>query len=174
MQNRQVHPDHEDEPVPPLRAVLTKPVVLSVANFVWLAFVDIAFRALQPLFFATPIHLGGLGISPAPIGLCLGVFGLLDGAVQGLLFPKVLRRIGLKKLFITGLASFIPMFAMFPIVNHFAREWGLSPAVWALVAFQLMINCVTDMCFGRFSLPDASTVTHTVSVTLIQAARSYI
>jgi len=145
------------EPVPPLRAVLTKPVVLSIANYFWLAFIDVALLALQPLFYATPIHLGGLGMPPATIGLCLGIFGLLDGIAQGLVFPKVVRRVGLKKLFVTCLFSFVPLFALFPIINHFARERGLSPAVWALVVFQLMINCVTEMAFGRCLLLNVST-----------------
>jgi hypothetical protein len=108
-----------------------------------------ALRALQPLFFATPIHLGGLGMSPPTIGLCLGIFGLLDGAVQGLFFAKVVRRVGLKRLFFTSLFCFVPLFATFPFINHFARKWGLSPAVWALIVFQLMINCITEMAFGR-------------------------
>ena len=132
--------------------MLTKPVVLSIANYLWLAFIDIALRALHPLFFATPIRLGGLGMSPATIGLCLGIFGLLDGTVQGLFFPKVLRWVGLRRLFLTSMFSFIPLFALFPVINHFAREWGLSPAVWALVVLQLMINCITEMSFGRCSL----------------------
>ena len=87
-------------------------------------------------------------MSPATIGLCLGLFGLLDGTVQGLIFARVVRRIGLKRFFLTGLFCFIPLFATFPVINHFAREWGLSPAVWALVVLQLMIHCVTDMAFG--------------------------
>ena len=145
-----MHLDYVHEPVPPLRAVLTEPVVLSVTNYFWLAFIDVALLALQPLFYATPIHLGGLGMSPATIGLCLGIFGLLDGVAQGLVFPQVIRRVGLKKLFVTALFCFTPLFALFPIINHLARKWGLSPAVWALVVFQLMINCVTEMAFGRW------------------------
>ena len=143
------HLGHAHESVPPLKAVLTKPVVLTIANYLWLAFIDIAVRALQPLFFATPIRLGGLGMPPATIGLCLGIFGLLDGTVQGVFFPKIIRRVGLKRLYLTGLLCFVPLFAMFPIINHFARERGVTPVVWALVVFQLMINCVTEMCFGR-------------------------
>ena len=64
------------------------------------------------------------------------------------------------------------MFAVFPVINHFAREWGLSPAVWTLVAFQLLINCVADMCYGRFLSLDAPTVVHIVPVAPIQAVRS--
>ncbi|KAF9644584.1 MFS general substrate transporter, partial [Thelephora ganbajun] len=144
----EVHPDHLYKSVPPLRAILTEPVVLSIASYLWIAFLDIALRALQPLFFITPIRLGGLSMSPATIGLCLGIFGLLDGIAQGLLFARVIRRVGLKRLFLTSMFCFIPMFALFPVVNHFAREWGRSPVVWSLVVFQLMINCVTEMGFA--------------------------
>ena len=168
----EAHLDYVHEPVPPLRAVLTGPVVLSIANYFWLAFIDIALCALHPLFFATPIHLGGLGMSPATIGVCLGIFGLLDGTVQGVLFPEIVRRVGLRKLYLTCLLFFIPLFASFPVINYFARGWGLSPAVWALVVFQLMINCVTEMCFGRCPFLNEST-SFTPSVTSIQVARSY-
>jgi len=143
------HPlQDEGEPVPSLRTVLTEPVVLSTANYFWLAFLDIAFRALQPLFFATPTHLGGLGMSPAVIGLCLGTLGLLGGVVQGLFFARVQQIFGLKRLFFTSIFCFIPLFATFPVTNRFAREWGLSPAVWALVAFQFITCCVTECAFG--------------------------
>lgn len=144
----ETHPDHTNESVPPLRAILTEPVVLSIANYLWLSFLDIALRALQPLFFATPVHLGGLGMSPATIGLCLGILGPLDAAVQGLFFAKILRRLGLKRLFLTSLFCFIPLAMTFPVINHFAREWGLSPGVWAFIVLQFMINCVTDMSYG--------------------------
>ena len=125
--------------------------MLSIANYLWLAFLDVALLALHPLFFATSIRLGGLGMSPATIGLCLGGFGLLDGVAHGLFFPKVIRRVGLKKLFLTSVFLFIPMFATFPVVNHFARKWGLSPAVWGLIVFHFMISCATEMAFGRCS-----------------------
>lgn len=144
------------DPVPPLSAVLTEPVVVTIANYLWLAFLDIAFRALQPLFFATPVRLGGLGMSPAQIGLCLGIFGILDGTVQALFFARAVRWVGLKKLFLTSLSCFVPIFTLFPIINHFALEGGLSPTVWALVVFQLAINCVSEMAFGKCSLPIVS------------------
>ena len=149
------HPVHASESVPPLKAILTEPVALSIATYLWATLLDIAIRALQPLFFATPVHLGGLGISPASIGLCLGIFGLFNGAVQGLFFANILRRLGLKKLFITSLLSFVPIAAIFPLINHLARERGLSPAVWALVMLQFAFNCVTDMAFGKISSPNS-------------------
>ena len=139
-------------------------MVLSIVNYLWLAFLDVALLALHPLFFATPISLGGMGMSPATIGLCLGIFGLMDGVAHGLFFPKVIQRVGLKKLFLTSVFCFIPMFAMFPVVNHFAREWGLSPAVWGLIIFHFVISSATEMAFGGCSLLRCVDVVHTTPV----------
>lgn len=149
-------PDYVHEHVPPLKAILTEPVVLSISSHIWLSFVDMAFRALQPLFYATPIHLGGLGMLPATIGVFLGGFGLLNGIVQALFFAKLVRRVGLRRIFLTCVFCFVPLFAMFPVISHFAREWGLSPAVRCLAVFQLAISCVTGMCFGTYSWLNAS------------------
>ena len=146
------HLVQSSESVPPVRAILTEPVVLSIATYLWVTLLDIAFRALQPLFFATPVHLGGLGMSPASIGLCLGIFGPFNATMQVLFFAKIVRRLGLKKLFITSLLSFVPIAAIFPLINRFARERGLSSAVWASVMLQFAFNCVTDMAFGKPSL----------------------
>ena len=90
-------------------------------------------------------------MSPATIGLSLGILGPLDAVAQGLFFTKILRRLGLKKLFLTCMLCFVPLFAMAPVINHFARQWGLSPAIWALIVFQCTINCFTEMAFGEHS-----------------------
>ena len=108
-----------------------------------------AFFTLQPVFLATPIHLGGFGLSPPEIGSYLGTFGLLSGTAQGLLFSKAVKFFGLKRLFLVSLCCFIPLFALFPVINHLAREWGRSPAVWMLVASQPLLACVAEFAFGR-------------------------
>ncbi|KAI0327009.1 hypothetical protein GY45DRAFT_1328131 [Cubamyces sp. BRFM 1775] len=55
---------HDDAP-PPLHSVLTRPVLVSVVNYGVLALVEISFLALLPLFLATPIKPGGLGLPPS-------------------------------------------------------------------------------------------------------------
>lgn len=57
---------------PPIREILTRPVIIAVSNYAALALLDIAYCALGPLFFATPIEDGGLGLSPSSIGLVMG------------------------------------------------------------------------------------------------------
>jgi len=144
----ELHSANAHRSVLPFRAALTKPVMLSVTNYLFLAFIDIAIFNLRPLFFATPVHLGGLGLPPPTIGLCLGIFGLLGSAAQALFFSKAVRFFGLKRLYVISLSTFIPLFALFPIISHLVREGGRSPAVWTLVASQFLLNCITEFTYG--------------------------
>ena len=112
-------------------------------------------------------------MSPATIGVLLGASGLINGIVQGVFFAKLIRRVGLKRLFLIGLFCYVPIFATFPVISHLMPEWGLSPVVWILVIFQLVISCVAGMCNGRCSSLNAFDVIHIAPVAYIQVARSY-
>ncbi|KAL6298395.1 MFS general substrate transporter [Sparassis latifolia] len=131
-----------------LRSLMVRPVLLSVANYGCLALLDIAYRAIQPLFFSTPIEYGGLGLNPAAIGLILGAFGLMNGSFQALFFSRVVHRWGPKRVLMTGMASFVPIFAIFPVINLLARTRGTTPLIWCVVALQLAISVVMDMTYG--------------------------
>ena len=137
-----------------LQALLTKPVLISVANYGFLALLDIALGALAPLFYSTPIELGGLGLPPATIGLCMGAFGVMNGVFQGLFFSRIIERLGPKRLFMTGMASFVPIFALFPASNLLARRLGLSLPVWLTLAIQLATMVVMDMSYGASIPPE--------------------
>ncbi|KAG5715809.1 putative peptide/nitrate transporter, partial [Termitomyces sp. T112] len=56
---------HDEEQPLPLCDLLTPRVLLAAGNYAGLSLVDIAFRAIQPLFLSTPIAFGGLGLSPS-------------------------------------------------------------------------------------------------------------
>ncbi|KDQ59084.1 hypothetical protein JAAARDRAFT_33814 [Jaapia argillacea MUCL 33604] len=136
------------EPLP-MKDLLTRPVVISVLNYCLLALVDIAYFALLPLFYATPIEFGGLGLQPWTIGYCSGAFGLTNGVLQGLFFAKFVESFGPKRVFMNGVMMFIVLFAMFPVINYTAfYGGGLTPLVWALVGLQLLITVPMDMSFG--------------------------
>ena len=131
-----------------LRSILVRPVLLSVANYGTLCLLDIAYRAIQPLFFSTPCELGGLGFTPATIGLVLGIFGLMNGSLQAVFFARVVRRWGPKRVFMAGMACFVPLFGMFPVINALARPNGVTGIVWAAIILQLAISVLMDMSFG--------------------------
>ncbi|KAF8626604.1 hypothetical protein AX17_006522 [Amanita inopinata Kibby_2008] len=138
----------DDERPLPLRSLLTPKVITSSANSASLALVDIAFRTVQPVFFATRIEDGGLGLSPAAIGDILAVFGLLNGLLQLAILAPLLERWGSKKVFILGVASAIPLFSSFPVINYLARTQGYSTAVWIAVLFQISCSTLISMSYG--------------------------
>jgi hypothetical protein len=90
--------------------VLTSRVIIAVSNYSLLALLD--------------IRHGGLGFSPPIVGLCLGAFGLFSGLYQATMFAPVYNRFGTKHTFITAVTTFIPMFALFPLMNLSAQRTG--------------------------------------------------
>lgn len=123
--------------------------MISISNYGCLAFLEIAFLALLPLFYSSPIEYGGLNLSPSTIGTILGIFGLVNGVFQAFFFAKLVRRWGAKNLFFVGMSSFLPIFLLFPVMNFLARKWGISPIVWIAVALQLIIAVIMDMSYGE-------------------------
>ena len=107
-----------------------------------------AFRAILPLFFSTPIEFGGLGLPPSTIGVVLGSFGVMDGIFQALFFSKLVDRWGPKRVFQVGMSMFIILYLLFPIMNVIARKDGMSNSVWALVILQLALSVIMDMAYG--------------------------
>jgi len=134
-----------------LRSLLTYEVVLASANYASLSLVDISFRAIHPVFLSTPIANGGLGLSPPTIGKLLSILGILNGVFQVCFFAKIHDRWGSKRVFIGGLMTSIPSFALFPVINILARRQGYSALVWVTVAAQLLISIVLNLSFGTWS-----------------------
>ena len=124
--------------------------MLAVLNYALLSFLDIAFLAVQPLFYATSIPLGGLGLSPATIGLCLGIYGILMGTFQAFFFAKFHDWLGSKKLLMLALSFNFPIFALFPVINLLARKYGTGYVTWAALGFQLCLCVFSDMSWGGF------------------------
>ena len=133
----------------PFRALLTRRVIIAAGNYASLSLVDISFRAIQPLFLSTPIHLGGLGLPPSTIGNILSIFGVLNGVFQVFLFARAIDRWGSKRVFSLGIASGIPMFALFPVINYLARHHGYSMTVWMAVGFQIVMSVALCFSYGQ-------------------------
>ena len=133
----------------PLRSLLTPRVLIAAGNYATLSLVEIAFRAIQPVFLSTPIDLGGLGWSPASIGTLLSGQGILNGMLQVFFFAQIHDRWGSKKTFIAGISTVIPGIIMYPVANALARTQGYSIAVWAAIAIQTIAVVVLSLSFGQ-------------------------
>jgi hypothetical protein len=128
--------------------VLTPRVIAAVSNYSLLALLDIALRALQPLFYTIHIRYGGLGFSPPLVGLCLGAFGLFSGLYQATIFAPVYNRFGTKRIFVTSVVTFIPMFTLFPLMNLSARRNGVNAVTWVELTLQMILYVIMDMGFS--------------------------
>ncbi|KAG6877440.1 hypothetical protein C0993_007248 [Termitomyces sp. T159_Od127] len=138
----------DNQPVP-LRQLLVYPVVLSTANYMNLAFFNVALEALLPLFLAMPLSAGGLGFSPHTIGYIIGSYGAFSGIFQALCFPILVRVAGVRRVFVTGIAAFLPIYALFPIMSLNAREFGVNVFTWACIGIVLVLMGIMDLSYGK-------------------------
>ncbi|KAI1797328.1 MFS general substrate transporter [Ganoderma leucocontextum] len=132
----------------PLKKLLAPRVIIPAANYAFLAIVDITLRAIQPVFYSTPIALGGVGLAPQQIGWILSVYGIANGLTQIFLFSRVNDRFGSKRVYLTGIASVLPVFATFPFINAIARIEGMVPMVWCFVLGQALFSIIINFSYG--------------------------
>ena len=137
----------------PLRTVLTRPVVVSVANYGMLSLLNAAVEACTPLVWSTPVEYGGLNLSPESIGFWLSLYGGMNGFVQLIFFPHFVDRFGPRLVYVSSLVSCAVIYTIFPFEN-LAVLVGGGPNifVWLLMLLQMSSQCIFDMGYGRFSL----------------------
>lgn len=136
-----------DSPVS-IRSLFVPSVLIPVANYGCIATFEMAMFALQPLFYSTPIELGGLGFDPSTIGLWMGTFGIVNGVLQTIIFAPLVNRFGAKTIFRFCAGTFIPILTLFPITNIVARQYGVNWLVWFLLTCSLLLGVFMDMSFG--------------------------
>ncbi|KAF5327245.1 hypothetical protein D9619_004764 [Psilocybe cf. subviscida] len=127
-----ITPEHPPAHVP-LNGLMTLPIIISIANYVTLAFLNISVNALLSLFFHMPIELGGLNLHPVHIGYVMGLYAAGTGSFQMFFFAKLVKRYGTRNIFIWSVASFLPAFMLFPVVSLVAKSRGVNWGVWVLV-----------------------------------------
>ena len=87
-------------------------------------------------------------MSPAQIGLFLGLYGVIDGVAQFIFFPIIVDRIGVKPTLIIAMSAFVPIFAWFPVANLIARQTGFGTPVYIALAFQMLFMGIMDMAYA--------------------------
>ncbi|KAG1780679.1 major facilitator superfamily domain-containing protein [Suillus placidus] len=136
----------------PLRAVLTPKVLVMAANCSTMALLHIALTSILPVFYATPIELGGLSLDPPRIGAILAVSGLANGTSQLFSFSPLHDRFGAGVIHTVGVCAGIPIVILFPAINALARIHGMSLAVWLSVGVQLALMPSLVMCYSCMAL----------------------
>jgi len=132
----------------PFRDLLTPRVVIATCAYAAIALIEISFRAVQPVFYATPIKMGGIGLDTPAIGIILAALGILNGVLQALFFVRLHDWLGGRNLYLFSVFSCFPMLALFPVISSTAKIQGLSYFVYLLVGIQLLLFVVLYSAYG--------------------------
>jgi hypothetical protein len=146
-----IPPNELDKPLP-LSSVLTRPVIVTVANYSMIQLLNNISLSYIPLVWSTPVEDGGLNLSPASIGLGLSVYGGMDGLVQLFFFPHLVSRFGVRRVLVSSILSCAVIYVLFPFENLAMLAGGGGPTafVWLLIILQLTSLCVFEMGYGEF------------------------
>ncbi|KAH9039468.1 MFS general substrate transporter [Lactarius deliciosus] len=143
-------PPKGPEKPPPLRSVLTRPVLISISSYAMLSLLVTAAHALIPLVWSTSVEFGGLGLSPASIGLWMSGYGWINGIVQYVLFPRFVSRFGPRSVFLTSVSMCALIYAIFPFENLALRHasGGSKVAERPLIMLQLLSVGFAEMGYS--------------------------
>ncbi|KAJ7870942.1 major facilitator superfamily domain-containing protein [Mycena olivaceomarginata] len=154
-------PDTVDAPVPPISDLFVRPVLVSLLNHAFLSFCEMSYEVLVPLVYATPIEMGGLGLSPLYIGRIMASLGFVNIFAQLFLSARIIRRFGPRTIFITTFVYLPCCFLAYPLLNLFARRAGrVDGAVIAVMLFQMgsaLVVSPTFACTQLFIVASAPT-----------------
>lgn len=156
-------PSHSDDGRPPPAplttwSILTSPgvpiVLYTYAHVMLLAF---AYTAIAPVFWFTPLPLGGLAFTPLQIALFMGLGGLSQAIWILAVFPPLQRRIGTYGVMRWCATAYPVFFAAFPCFNILLSRgwettfWVVAPVLYcassgvsmSFTAIQLALNDVS-------------------------------
>lgn len=157
LQSAALPDDTEETPLlrppspPPLR-IQTPQLLIVLLNYAIFTFLALSLTATFSLFLHLPIGAGGLSLNPATIGLILGVVGILIGLIQAVLFSKVYKKWGCKKVFRVSVVVFVLIYACMPVMAAIsANAGGYTPLVWVLLVFLLFLQAVPPAGFSECS-----------------------
>ena len=126
-------------------------VMIPIANYGALGLVEIGLFVLLPLFYSSPIEIGGLEVPPPIIGTFLAIFGIVDGTVQALFAAKIIERIGAKTVFCSAVLCFYPLIIIFPIMSAVVMAQGrVGPIIWVLLVVQLIFMVLMDLAYRAY------------------------
>ena len=128
-------------------------VMIPIANYGTFALAEIAYMVLLPLFYASPISIGGLGLSPPIIGAYLATLGVLSGILQVLFAARIIECVGPKRLFRFAVVWFYPLVLIFPIMSAVVMTQGkVGPVTWTLIVIQLIFLVIMELSYSAFDL----------------------
>ena len=166
---------------PSILALLRAPnVFITLFIYGHLMVLAFSYTAILPVFYFTPVELGGFGFTPLQISIFMGLGGLSQALWVLLIFPFLHARVGTKRIMTWSGNAYPFFFASLPSCNillryHFTLVfWILAPILVVLgsgvaisfTAIQLVINNVAPT-------PRVLGTLNAMSLTLVSGLRAF-
>ncbi|CAL1536148.1 unnamed protein product [Lymnaea stagnalis] len=129
----------------------------TIMMYTVFSFTTIAVEDIFPVFASTTHDYGGLGFSTDEIGLAIGAMVLPLLVLQIKLYPYMVSKMGIRKVFLVSAIVSLITCQILPTVRllHNNRVW-----LWiCLIGFQIPFKIATNCCFAGTSLLINNSVT---------------
>lgn len=154
------------------------PITLYLYGHVML--LAFAYTAIVPVFYFTPVSLGGFGFSPFQIALFMGLGGLSQALWLLIVFPWLQARIGTVGVMRLCATAYPFFFLVLPLCNVLLR-YHLATIFWAIAPVSLVLGSGVSMSFTavQLVLNDVSPSPHVlgtlnaVALTLVSGIRAF-
>ncbi|KAK1755377.1 major facilitator superfamily domain-containing protein [Echria macrotheca] len=155
-------------------------VRIVLYTYVHVMLLAYAYTAISPVFWFTPVGLGGFGFSPVQISLFMGLAGFAQAIWLLVVFPPLQHRIGTNGV-MRLCANFYPFFfAICPFFNLFLRQ-GYTALFWATAPLLLSLGSGVSMSFTSIQLalndvspsPAALATLNALALSLVTGVRAF-
>ncbi len=134
----------------------------------------------MPVFYFTPVHLGGFGFSPLKISAFMGLGGLAQSLWLLVAFPWLQARFGTKWVIRLCAIAYPPFFALYPVFNVLLR-YDLKAVFWATAPVAMVVGVGVSMSFTAVILilndvspgPDVLGTLNALALTLVSGLRAF-
>lgn len=167
-------------PLSTMELLKSRGVGLALYLFSHVFLLAFAYTAIVPLFWYTPVRLGGYGLTPLQMSLLMGLNGISQAIWLLLVFPPLQHRIGTTGVLRVCAVAYPLFFAACPLFNAVLRN-GNGTMFWALAPPTLALGCGISMSFTAVQLaindvaptPQVLGTLNALSLTLVSGIRAF-
>ncbi|KAJ7198309.1 major facilitator superfamily domain-containing protein [Mycena pura] len=142
-----------DEELPTIRELLVPRLVIPLLNYGFYCFCSTAYKVLFPLMYSTSIPNGGLGLDAYQIGVTHGVWGVLNTFFLLFVAARLIRRFGMRNVYIFSFANFAICVGAYPLLSVLARRaQRVDALVWAVVVVQGISNITLSWAYAAIQI----------------------
>lgn len=129
-------------------------VTMALFVYGYVMLLTFAFTAIIPVFWFTPVELGGYGLNPLHISIFMGINGLGQSIWTLLVFPPLQRRIGTTGVLRVCAVAGPFVYALCPLFNVLRRvgDERAETVFWAALPASLLLGCGLCLAFPAIQL----------------------